>query len=183
MKINLPNIITLIRILIVPLFVIYLQKHMIAQALVVFTIAGISDGLDGFFARCLNQRTTMGAYLDPVADKLLLITAFVTLAILKLLPDWLAVIVISRDILIVLGVLVFSILNTHYEVKPSILSKCTTFIQLLTVFCTLLHQIMPQLGIGNHFLLLYGITAVATILSGLHYIYIGLNTPMEPPQA
>ncbi|MBT8352055.1 MAG: CDP-alcohol phosphatidyltransferase family protein, partial [Deltaproteobacteria bacterium] len=86
---NIPNILTLLRILLTPLFVIFLLKHLYSFALIVFTLAGISDGLDGFIARYLNQRTTLGAYLDPIADKLLVTAAYVSLAILNIIPPWL----------------------------------------------------------------------------------------------
>ncbi|MEA1899712.1 MAG: CDP-alcohol phosphatidyltransferase family protein, partial [Thermodesulfobacteriota bacterium] len=102
MTINIPNILTVIRILLTPLFVIFLLRNLFSFALLVFTIAAISDALDGLFARYFNQHTALGAYLDPIADKLLLTSAFVSLAILKIVPGWLTVIVISRDILILL---------------------------------------------------------------------------------
>ncbi|MCD4787542.1 MAG: CDP-alcohol phosphatidyltransferase family protein, partial [Desulfobacterales bacterium] len=139
MTINIPNILTVIRILLTPLFVIFLLKNLFSFALLVFTIAAISDALDGLFARYFNQHTALGAYLDPIADKLLLTSAFVSLAILKIVPGWLTVIVISRDILILLGVVIFAMTNIDFEVKPSIASKCTTVAQLSTVFLALLN--------------------------------------------
>ncbi|MBU0988492.1 MAG: CDP-alcohol phosphatidyltransferase family protein, partial [Proteobacteria bacterium] len=104
MNINIPNILTLTRILLAPLFVIFLLKNLFSFALLVFSVAAISDVLDGFLAKHLGQSSLLGAYLDPVADKLLIASAFVSLAILKILPAWLAVIVLTRDILIVTGI-------------------------------------------------------------------------------
>ena len=124
--INIPNILTVARILLTPLFIILLIKNLFAHALIVFTLAGISDGLDGFIARYFNQRTVMGSYLDPIADKFLLSAAFITLAILRIIPAWLTVIVISRDILILAGIAVFSITDIKVNIKPSIVSKFTT---------------------------------------------------------
>ena len=173
MAINIPNILTLLRILLTPLFVIFLLKHLYFFALIVFTLAGISDGLDGFIARYLNQRTTLGAYLDPIADKLLLTAAYASLAILNIIPPWLTVIVISRDVLIAIGMFIFSMTNIRVEIKPSIVSKCTTVIQLLTVFLSLLQ--MQIAGISTIIFSVCLLTAVLTIMSGLHYIYIGLN--------
>jgi cardiolipin synthase (CMP-forming) len=176
--ISIPNILTLARILLTPLFVILLLKHMLWQALLVFAFAGISDALDGFIARYFNQRTVLGAYLDPVADKLLLISAFVCLAVLGLLPSWLTVIVITRDVIIVLGIAILALTEKKYEVKPSIISKFTTAAQLFTVFLTLLHPYLA--GIAAVRVVLYWLTAVLTTLSGLHYIYLGMQRLQEP---
>ncbi|OQY07883.1 MAG: CDP-diacylglycerol--glycerol-3-phosphate 3-phosphatidyltransferase [Desulfobacteraceae bacterium 4572_123] len=170
---NIPNILTLIRILLTPLFVIFLLKNLYSSALIVFTIAGISDGLDGFIARYFNQRTTLGAYLDPIADKILLTAAYASLAILNIIPSWLTVIVISRDVLIAIGMFIFTLTNISIEVKPSIVSKCTTASQLLTVFLCLLQMQIAGISITIYPLCL--LTAVLTIMSGLHYVYLGLN--------
>ncbi len=175
MPINIPNIISIIRILLTPVFVICLMRGLFSHALLVFAVAGISDALDGLIARCFNQRTVLGAYLDPIADKILLMSAFVSLAVLKIVPGWLTVIVISRDVIIVIGYAVLEItgMRDRIEVKPSLVSKCTTFAQLLTIFFVLLGpDISNPLAIKK----LYWITAGLTIASGLHYIYIGMKT-------
>ena len=173
MKINIPNILTLIRILLVPLFVIYLMKDLFFSALIVFAIAGLSDGLDGFIARYFNQRTELGAYLDPIADKLLIISAFVSLAVMKIIPGWLAVIVISRDVLILLGIAIYSITDITVDIKPSFVSKCTTVAQLFTVVFVLFNSAVSGTGMIKYFL--YWLTAGLSILSGFHYIYRGMN--------
>lgn len=173
MKINVPNILTLIRILLVPLFVIYLMKDMFYSALIIFAIAGISDGLDGFIARYFNQRTELGAYLDPIADKLLITSAFVSLAVMKIVPGWLSVIVISRDVLILLGIAIFSLTDITVDIKPSFVSKCTTVMQLITVVFVLLNASVSGTVIIKY--ILYWLTAGISILSGLHYIYRGMN--------
>jgi cardiolipin synthase (CMP-forming) len=170
--ISIPNILTLLRILLTPLFIILLLRHLYPQGLLVFALAGISDALDGFIARYFNQRTRLGAYLDPLADKLLLVSALVCLAVLKVLPAWLAVIVITRDVIIVLGIAILTITEMPYEVEPSIVSKCTTTVQLLTIAAILLHQSFGLLSAA--LTPLYWITACLTILSGLHYIYLGM---------
>jgi len=175
LSINLPNTITVIRILLVPLFIITMQKHLFPLSLVVFTVAAISDGLDGLFARFLNQRTSLGAYLDPIADKMLLVSAFITLAIQEIVPFWLAVIVISRDILIMTGVLICAMADIHIKIQPSIISKCTTVAQLSTVFISLLNQLTPLMLSANWTTALYGGMSTLTVISGLHYIYKGLN--------
>jgi cardiolipin synthase len=173
LNINIPNILTIIRILLTPLFVIFLLRDMFSFALLVFSIAAVSDGLDGLLARYFNQYSVLGAYLDPIADKLLLVSAFVSLAVLKIIPPWLTVIVISRDIMIVIGILIFAMTDIPIEMKPSLVSKCTTVAQLFTIFLTLLDPQIPGAQIIKQ--LLFWITAGLTIISGLHYIYFGLN--------
>lgn len=171
--INIPNILSVIRILLTPLFVIFLFKDFYNLALLIFAIAAISDILDGLFARYLNQRTALGSYLDPVADKLLLTSAFIILAVVKMVPGWLAVIVISRDILIILGVVIFSIENVSLVIKPRIASKCTTVAQVSTILFVLLNPDIPGAYIMRWSF--YWLTAGLTITSGLHYLYIGMN--------
>lgn len=171
--INIPNILTVARILLTPLIVILLIKNLFAYALIVFTLAGISDGLDGFIARYFNQRTVMGSYLDPIADKFLLSAAFITLAILTIIPAWLTVIVISRDILILVGIAVFAITDIKVNIKPSIVSKFTTAVQLGTIFIVLLGFHFPAVVIAETPAL--WITAGLTILSGLHYMIAGVS--------
>lgn len=142
------------------------------QALVIFAVAGISDGLDGFVARCYDQRTELGAYLDPIADKLLLIAAFISLAVLKIAPAWVSVIVISRDVVIVLGIAILTIKNIKVEINPSAISKITTFAQLSTIFFSLLS---PENDLYRIKTICYWMTATITMTSGLHYIFRGMN--------
>ncbi len=175
--ISIPNILTLIRILLTPLFIILILKQLFTMALFVFAIAGISDALDGSIARYLNQRTELGAHLDPLADKLLLLSSYITLGVLNVVPSWLAVIVIARDVIIILGIAVLTITSKPYQVKPSIVSKCTTFLQLATVFLTLLNPTMVHFKTVQTGL--FWATAALTIVSGLHYIYIGMNLLQE----
>ncbi len=177
-SISIPNILTLVRILLTPVFVILLLRDMFPVALLVFAAAGISDGLDGMIARYMNQRTTLGAYLDPAADKLLLTSAFIVMAVLGIIPDWLMVIVITRDVVIVLGLAILTLTEKKYEVKPTLVSKCTTAIQILLVFVSLYDPARTKLAL-LHPVLLWG-TAILTTLSGLHYIYIGMNILQEP---
>ena len=138
-----PNLITTIRIILVPVFIIYLINGEPELALFVFVIAGISDGIDGLVARLFNQKSRLGTLLDPLADKILLISAFVALAIVGLLPSWITVTVISRDILILLGILVLFLYRIEINIKPSLLSKLTTCLQIITVIGTLSKGIFP----------------------------------------
>jgi len=173
LTVNIPNILTVLRILVTPLFVICLIRELHGLALLIFVFAGVSDGLDGLIARMFNQRSELGAVLDPIADKLLLTAAYISLGILKDIPGWLTVIVISRDVLIVIGIAVLTFANISFDIRPSLISKWTTLFQILMIAVTLL---------GFHFRgaeivkpVLVWATAVMTALSGLHYTYIGLH--------
>jgi cardiolipin synthase len=176
--ISIPNILTLIRILLTPVLVILLLRDMFHLALLVFFVAGLSDGLDGLIARLFNQRTKLGAYLDPAADKLLLTSAFVSLAVLNVIPGWLAVIVIARDVIIVMGLAILTLTEKRYEIKPTLVSKCTTTIQLIIVFVSLFDPTHTKVAL-LHPVLVWS-TVGFTIFSGLHYIYIGMNILQEP---
>lgn len=173
LTINIPNILTVLRILITPLFVIFLIRNQHGYALLVFVFAGVSDGLDGLIARWLNQRSDLGAVLDPIADKLLLTAAYITLGILRDIPGWLAVLVISRDVLIVTGIAVLTFADIHFDIRPSLISKWTTVFQILMVGVSLLD--LGFSGAQTLQLVLGWVTAGMTVLSGLHYTYLGLN--------
>ncbi len=171
---NIPNLLTLARILLTPLLVIFLIDKKYELAFLVFVVAGVTDGLDGFIARIMRQKTRIGAILDPIADKALLASSYITMAVTGIIPDWLAVTVISRDIIIVFGVMVLLLFHSGVEICPSIISKLTTLFQLLTVFFVLGGMVMK---ITCHPLVasLYVITAILTIASGLHYLYKGVK--------
>ena len=170
---NIPNIITMVRVLLVPLLAIFLLEGEFEHAFFVFVIAGVSDALDGFLARVLHQKTTFGAVLDPIADKSLLITAFVILAVIGQVPDWLTVLVVSRDLIIVGGIGILMFNQREVRIRPSYISKATTFMQLATIAFFLGHQYMgPLLSLED---MLIGLTALCTVLSGAHYITIGFG--------
>jgi cardiolipin synthase len=173
LTINIPNILTVLRILVTPLFVIVLIRDLHGYALLIFVLAGVSDGLDGLIARMFNQRSDLGAILDPIADKLLLSAAYVSLGILKDIPGWLAVVVISRDVLIVTGIAVLAFASIDFDIRPTLISKWTTVCQILTVAITLLNANLA--GIAGALPVFYWATFVITVLSGLHYTYIGLH--------
>jgi cardiolipin synthase (CMP-forming) len=171
--INIPNMLTIARILMTPLLVILLLKQLFSAALLVFVLAGISDALDGLIARYFNQRTVLGAYLDPIADKLLLTASFISLGVLNLIPGWTVVIVIARDVLILLGIAIYSLTGITLHIAPSMISKCTTATQLATIGLTLLGVQMG--GIATYLSYFFWLTAGLTTLSGLHYIYVGMS--------
>ena len=166
--ITIPNFITILRIILAPIFVIYLLNDRLISALVVFVTAGISDGLDGLIARVFNQRSTLGAYLDPLADKLLLVSAFVTLAARGFMPAWLTVVVISRDVLILLGVLILFLAKSSFTVKPIVLSKLSTCFQIVSVIVVLTLQNFMFSQLIHRYI--FWATAIVTIISGLQYI-------------
>jgi cardiolipin synthase len=172
LTINIPNILTVLRILIAPMFVILLLRDLHGLALLAFVLAGVSDGLDGLIARMYNQRSDLGAVLDPIADKLLLTAAYVSLGVLAHIPGWLAVVVISRDVLIVTGIAVLSFCRIDFEIRPSRISKWTTAAQILTIGVALLNFQLPA---ARFLHLLCWATALMTVISGLHYTYLGLG--------
>ena len=141
---NIPNFLTLFRIILVPAFVIFLIQEEYDKALIVFVVAGLTDALDGTLARLLKCQTVLGAYLDPIADKLLLVTSYATLAILGIIPAWLAVLVISRDFIILMGIAILTLMSIPYEIKPAIVSKVTTALQISTIFFPLLYKVVQH---------------------------------------
>jgi cardiolipin synthase len=172
---NLPNALTLIRILTVPIFLECLAYHLYWEALVVFAIGGITDFFDGLTARWLNQQTALGAYLDPVADKLLVISSFIMLGLIDGIPMWLTVVVVVRDILIVVGYgAIYLLVEEKMAVRPSRIGKWSTSFQLLTLAVALvvLHDrnLLPPYVLQAFI----GLTASATVVSGLQYLYRGL---------
>lgn len=174
---TIPNVITAFRIILTPVFVIYLINDRLNYALVVFLICVISDGIDGMVARLFNQKSRLGAYLDPLADKTLLVTAFVLLGVRGYLPSWLTVTVIARDVMILLGVLVFHLNRLELRIRPSAVSKINTCFQFITLTLVLLKGcvlIPPAVHDA-----LYYITAALTIVSGLHYMQYGLKAMGE----
>jgi cardiolipin synthase len=169
--VNVPNTLSILRILSIPVFVIFLLYDRFFVALLIFIGAGITDGLDGLIARIFNQKTTIGAYLDPIADKLMLTTSFIVLAILGVIPGWLTVIVISRDVIILLGVLILQLTSHKVEIKPIFLGKASTVMQLVTIAWALVTQF--SMVMKSVFPAIIWVTAGLTALSGLFYIYIG----------
>jgi len=170
---NLPNFLSVGRILSVPLIVILLIYQHSGWALLVFIAAAVSDAVDGLLARLLHQRTVIGAYLDPAADKLLTSSTFITLAILNILPGWLAIIVVSRDVIICLGLLILFFTSHPLEIQPTIASKLTTVFQLCTVIFALLFTSNSPIPYLMSFLI-WG-TVIMTIISGLQYVGKGIK--------
>jgi cardiolipin synthase len=171
---TIPNLITLTRILLTPLFIIFLIQGRYSQALIIFVLAGVSDLADGIIARNWQQKSRLGAYLDPLADKLLMSASFVTLSISLLIPSWLTVVVISRDVILGLGSLILKLADYPLVIKPSLAGKWTTTLQLITVGLVLLGKLLP-LPYGILVVFFY-LTGALTVISGSQYILRGLRT-------
>ncbi|HEY6084747.1 MAG TPA: CDP-alcohol phosphatidyltransferase family protein [Nitrospira sp.] len=168
---NIPNSLTLLRILLIPVYIGLLIYEQFDQALIVLLIAGVTDALDGTIARAANQKTRLGAFLDPLADKLLLTSGFVTLSITHVIPSWVTIVVVSRDVILLLGTAVAQLTDTEIDITPTFLGKGTTFLQLAYV---LLVIFLSSRHIGLDYLdpLLIG-TVIFTLFSGFHYLYRG----------
>ena len=173
------NQLTILRMLFVPCFVLLIIYGHPKEATILFLIAAVTDGLDGLLARKLQQKTALGSFLDPMADKLLMTAAFITLTIPTLplplhIPAWLTVWTISRDVLIALSVLIIFLQTQHSKFPPTFLGKCTTAVQLLTVGICMLANFYADVA-GVLFPYITRITLVLTISSGLHYAYISIK--------
>lgn len=166
---QIPNILTIVRICLIVPFALFVYREDYVSSLVVFFIAGLSDGVDGFLARQFNWKSRFGAIADPLADKLLLMTAYIVLALTAQIPLWLTVVVIARDLVIVVGALVYHFAISHYDIKPSIYGKTCTLAQIvyaLAVIIQLASFPMPQWVIENGMWVVLAITLV----SGVHYL-------------
>ncbi len=167
-----PNQLTLLRMVFVPFIVIHLVDGHYLWALVVFVIAGFSDGLDGLLARTLHQQTLLGQYLDPIADKLLLSTMFLVLSILHKIPWKFTVLVFSRDISILAASTVLFAIAGLRNFRPSIFGKANTLCQISAVFFVLLFQIRPLRWIWILRTEFLRATFFFTIISALHYVIL-----------
>ncbi|HXN51196.1 MAG TPA: CDP-alcohol phosphatidyltransferase family protein [Candidatus Acidoferrum sp.] len=178
-----PNQITLLRLGFLPFFLILISYEHYRWALALLVLAGLSDGIDGLLARKLNQRSSLGAYLDPIADKLLLSSSFVILAMEKKIAWWLTIIVLSRDILILVVGAVIILIFGYRPFPPSILGKLTTMFQIILVFTVVLSASYPSLPLAGINEVLIYVVATLAIISGFHYsvsIARRLSSPAQP---
>jgi cardiolipin synthase len=166
----------MLRIVLIPLLVIFLIDGSYLKALLVFSITSITDALDGFLARTLRMQTELGAYLDPIADKAMISSCYITLAITGGLPAWLTVLVIGRDLIIIIGILVFFLVSLPVTIKPALVSKITTIFQILTVLWVLVTLTWtwekPPVLVTTG---LFWMTAALTVASGLVYLHRGIQ--------
>jgi len=177
------NQLTLLRMLLIPAFIVLIVEHELGWALAVFAVAGVTDGLDGLIARAKGQKTTLGAWLDPMADKLMLVSAFVVLTLPNLglankLPLWLTALVISRDVGIVITVAIVNLAIGRRTFRPSIFGKLATGVYIVTVSLAMLYNYL-----GYHaWIVDVGIYAslAITLLSGIHYVWHASRILAEP---
>jgi len=166
-----PNQITLLRLGFLPLFLILIVYEQYRWALLILVLAGLSDGIDGLLARKLDQKSAIGAYLDPIADKLLLSSSFVILAMEKITPWWLTIMVLSRDILLLVVAAVIILISGYRPFPPSLLGKATTFFQIVLVFAAVLAAAYANPGLAEINRLLAYLVAALTTISGFHYSF------------
>jgi cardiolipin synthase len=178
--VTLPNVLTIFRMVLIPIFVSLLFYQRFVWALVVFVTAGITDGLDGLLARRFDQQSQLGTILDPIADKLMLVTAFIVLSMRVVfhaplpkhlpVPFWVTVAVISRDVFIIVGAAAINIMTGFRGFKPSWLGKLNTAVQILAITAIMFSASVP-LWSGYYLPTIYTCVFTLAILSGVHYVF------------
>lgn len=181
---NLANKITILRLLSVPFFITCLvyytpgKEGLRFTALLIFGLAAITDAVDGYIARVKKQRTELGTFLDPLADKILLVSAFVVILFTPGFavkpPAWAVIIIVSRDVLIVSGMVIMALTGMPVKIRPNMIGKATTFMQMLTVFAVLLQF--------RFSFLIWNTTALLTIVSGISYVLRASKNINENPE-
>jgi cardiolipin synthase len=172
---NLPNFLTIVRILTIPGFLILLTNGRPGLALAVFVAGGVTDALDGAIARLTDSKTEFGAILDPLADKLLLLSSFCVLAFMERVPSWLTVLVIIRDVILLAGYFtLFLLTGERMAVRPSVIGKAATFFQLASVTIVLVGFRWPDTAPPRLCTALFVAAGTATAVSGLQYMVRGL---------
>ena len=168
---NWANRLTVLRIILVPVFVMSILYNRLNLALVIFIFASVTDALDGYLARALNQQTKLGATMDPIADKLLIMSAYVSLSLVSGLPEYVRMpvyvplAVISRDVIILIGAGIIYLNNGTVTIRPTVISKVTTFLQMLTIVAVLLKFVYSNW--------IWNVAVLCTVFSGLDYIRLG----------
>lgn len=166
---NLPNLLSLFRFFLTAFFVVSIVYDRYVLGLLLFIFQSVSDMLDGFLARVMRQKTPLGAYLDPMADKVMLASSYIVLLYKGLVPLWLVLIVLLRDVVITLGFWVLVRISPDRRPQPSLISKMTTVFQMVTV----VYILWP--GTRSLSYLFFYSTAALCVVSGLQYIFIGCN--------
>ncbi|HEV2883325.1 MAG TPA: CDP-alcohol phosphatidyltransferase family protein [Pyrinomonadaceae bacterium] len=175
-----PNMLTVFRMVLIPVFVTLLFYQRFVFALAVFVIAGITDGLDGLFARRFDQRSQLGTILDPIADKLMMVTAFIVLSMRSVFPQplpshlpvpfWVTVAVISRDVFIIVGAAAINIMTGFRGFRPSWLGKLNTNVQIVAIAAIMFAASVPYFT-GYYLPTVYAVVFALSVLSGVHYIF------------
>jgi cardiolipin synthase len=167
---SIPNLISLARLMAVPVMIYLILNGYYFGAFWLFVAAGVSDAVDGYIAKQLGQETILGSYLDPLADKALLVGVYITLGQENLLPSWLVILVVFRDLVIIGGVVLLHISTNSVKMKPLIVSKINTAAQILLVAIVLANLAFSQLAWSEFVLILVYIVTVTTLASGGAYI-------------
>ncbi|MCP4950316.1 MAG: CDP-alcohol phosphatidyltransferase family protein [Proteobacteria bacterium] len=175
---QIPNLLTLARIAAVPVLILFLYEGRYGAALTVFVLAGITDGLDGWIAKRFKCVTRLGSILDPLADKILIVSTYVMLVLAGDLPFWLILLIGFRDLGIIAGVLVLNTLNGHVQMQPSLLSKVNTFLQISLVILVMVERI-GFIALEPVAEILLWFVAVTTVASAIHYVYFWFIHPLE----
>jgi cardiolipin synthase len=177
-----PNQLTLLRLGFLPLFIILVFYRRYTWALAILILAGLTDSMDGLLARSLNQKTRLGAYLDPIADKLLLSSSFVVLALNGQLRWWLTILVLGRDVLILTAAAVILVTTGYRSFPPSIYGKLTTTLQIVLVFTVLAAAVFHNPGLIAARRVLVYLVAGFTVFSGFHYsVVVARRLSQETP--
>jgi cardiolipin synthase len=171
---TLPNFLTLLRIIAVPAFLILLAGHRYGAATILFVLAGITDAVDGVIARLTDSKSDLGAALDPLADKLLLVSSFVMFTWLGVVPPWLMILVLTRDVVILGGYLAIYFMSTPMQVDPSLIGKVNTCMEMITILFALGTVARPDIAMALPNLVVWYVTAATIAVSGVHYVYAGL---------
>jgi cardiolipin synthase (CMP-forming) len=190
--VTVPNMLTIFRMVLIPVFVTLVFYQRFLLALTAFVVAGITDGLDGLLARRFDQRSQLGTILDPIADKLMLVTAFVVLSMRSVFPQplpnhlpipfWVTIAVISRDVFIVVGAAAINIMTGFRGFRPSFLGKLNTTVQIIAIGIIMFAASVPY-GTGYYLPTLYATVFALALLSGTHYIFFAsklLNEDRNP---
>ena len=178
--VTVPNILTVFRMVLIPVFVSLLFYQRFLLALAIFVLAGLTDGLDGLLARRFDQRSQLGTILDPIADKLMLVTAFIVLSMRSVYPEpvpshlpipfWVTVAVISRDVFIIVGAAAINIVTGFRGFRPSLLGKVNTTVQIVAIGIIMLAASVPY-GTGYYLPTLYATVFAFAVVSGAHYVF------------
>lgn len=178
--VTLPNLLTVFRMVLIPVFASLLFYQRFVLALVVFILAGVTDGLDGLLARRFNQKSQLGTILDPIADKLMLVTAFVVLSLKSVFPQplpshlpvpfWVTVAVISRDVFILVGAAAINVVTGFRGFRPSMLGKINTTVQIGAIAAIIFAASVPY-GTGYYLPTIYTTVFALAVLSGAHYVF------------
>jgi len=171
---TIPNFLTLLRIIAVPVFLILVSNQRYGAGLVIFMAAGVTDTIDGVIARLTESKSAVGATLDPLADKLLLVSSFVVLTWAGVIPVWLFILVLTRDVVILAGYLAIYFLSTPMDIDPTPVGKLNTFNEMFTVGFALVTLARPDIPMATVNQVAWYATGTTIAISGIHYVYNGL---------